>query len=242
MKRRNLLTASAAAAAVGFAGCSAFSDDNTDALESQLEAQNQTISDLREQRSDLEEELNETEQERNEFEQRVTELEQEIEAAEGDISELEEERESLIVNRIVTLYESAEKFYDIAEESFSQGSNSIEDGSTAGDVGALNRFREAYGQYDAATELTFLAGQLADEEGYSNASELATESNSYVINMRAACGDYLVAAQNFLLDNTEDGNQNLSDGGADFDNAAQYTFTSSRAFENSISTTTDTSA
>lgn len=220
MNRRKFLTGLATVGGVSLAGCSALSDD-TDELERQLEEKDETIANLEEERDELEEEIGE--------------LEQDIADAEGDISELEEQRETLIVERMTTLYGRAEVFFDLAEEAYSEGVTAIEQDTTEQDTRALNQFRGAWGSYDAATDLTFEIVELADDEGYSDAADLATDANQYASNMRDACDEYAVAAQNFLLDNIEAGNQNLSTGDTAFNEAQQHTFVSSTVFDNTLS-------
>lgn len=167
--------------------------------------------------------------------QTIDDLEREIEDTEQDVSELEEQREALIIERVTLLYERAEVFFSRGEEAYSNGITAIEQETTEQDTRALNQFRAAWGSYDAATDLTFEARTLANDEGYSNAADLASDANLYVSNMRDACDSYAVAAQNFLIDNIEAGNQRASAGNTAHDEAQQYTFASLTVFESSIS-------
>jgi len=242
MHRRKFLTGLATIGGVSLAGCSVISDDNTGELKSQLDEKNQTIANLEqevsglaEERNELEQEVSNLEEERNEFEQQISELEQEIEEAEKDISELEEQRETLIVERMTTLYESAEKSLGYAEEAYSTAETALEEQTTTGNITALNRFREAWGRYTTATQLTFEIVELADDEGYSDARDLAGESNMHASNMREACDLYSVAAQYFIVDDSESGNKKQSQGNEAFNDAQQYEFVSSDEFANTVS-------
>lgn len=233
MNRRQFLAAASSVGIINLAGCNAISDDNTDELKRRLESKNETIADLRGENTEIEQQVSELEQERDEFEQQVSDLEEEIANTEDDVSKFKQQRETLVTDRIVSLYQAAERFYDLAEQSYSEAATAIENEE---DSSALNQFRASWGRYDATAELTFQAATLADNEGFANPNNLATESNSYALNMRDACNQYAVAAQNYILGNIEQGNSRLDQGDTEVDEAGQYTFVSSSVFENSIST------
>ena len=226
MDRRQFLTGTTVAASVAVAGCTGILEDD------------EQIDDLEAEVDSLEAELAERDDEIDDFEERTDALEAEIETLEADLQETEsdldesdEQYEELVADRLERLYEGAELYQDLGEEEFDEAVAAWE----GGDYGRSARyFGVAFRSYDAAQELTYQAGGLADEGGYADARDLLSEANSYCELMKMACDYYGLAAEYYSNGETANGDQALDEGDAYLDDASRERFPPLREFRDAL--------
>ena len=227
MDRRSYLSVVGGVGVPLLAGCLGNADEIED-----LEEEIEDLEDEHEDEiEDLEEEISELEQQEESLQSEIEDLEAREGVLENEIEGLEEDSEDydeLVRERIKLLYELATEYHTLAEEEYNSAYSLVENGNW---VAASTDFGMAFRSYDVVTEYTFQASILAGDEGYSDAEELATESNNHSSNMADACDYYVTGTESFATGDDDSGWQNIDQGDSYYEEAQQFDFHRLREFE-----------
>lgn len=227
MERRAFLGTVGAASVAGLAGCLGDDDEETDALREEITELEETIADKDAEIKSLEERETALEAEIETLETEIETLEDEIEALEADGSVTGDERAELVEQRLMVLYELAARYYDLAEADFETATDFADDEEW---TPAARWFGIAYRSYDAVVGITYEVGELAAAEGYTEADELAENSNVHAERMRNACDHYGLSVEYFAAGRNDAGSTELENGDITVNGANQYEFVSVEEF------------
>lgn len=248
MDRRQFLVGTGVGAVMASAGCLGYEITSTEEI-NDLENR---IEELETQKADLEAQLDEIEATNEELNSQIESLEAEkedlndqiatLEASEEDLEEqiatLESEKEDieaarvqLIEDRLTTLYEQADTYNGIAEDETSTASDTWDNEEWHW---AARWYGMAFRTYDAIEYLTRQVVSLAEAEGYTDAADIASTSQSYADSIRWACDQWAIAAGNYAEGDDADGDQHLSNGDDYWDEAQNDSFIAFESFKASV--------
>lgn len=227
MDRRHFVTVVGAGTVTALSGCLGYELTSSE----QIETKDDEIANLEAEISDLEDDIEQYEEEIAALEADVEQRDNEIASLETDLDDLRADRKSLVEAQLADLYEAGHGFYELAQTEFQRGTSAFENREFSR---AAGNFSSAFGHYDAAVNLTYHVVTLAEEETYTNAVDLATESNLYAQNMKESAERYSVGAQYYATDRSSQGETEADDGQSAFESAQEYRFAALSEFTDTV--------
>lgn len=236
MRRRAFLQTSLTASALSLAGCLGYTIEET----SNIERRKTDIQSLRSTVSSLQSTVTAKEEKIQTAQTQITTLETEVRSKSTEIAGLESELERIknsneelqnelsnakstitanIKKRIETLYERGVGFRDIALQEWNSASSEYDNQNY---IQAARDWAYSYGHYDGATELFFLAATIADDNGFNSVTGIIADANNYCLEIRDAADDYSIASHHYAIGNTQQGDDYISRGNNDVDDAQNY--------------------
>lgn len=220
MDRRQFLVGTGVGAVMATAGCLGYEITSTE----EINEKEDRIEELEKQKADLEAQL-------DEIEAKNEDLNSQIESLEAEKEDREAARVQLIEDRLTSLYEQAETFNELADDETSEGSDSWDNEEWHW---AARWYGAAFRTYDTIEYLTSEVVSLAEEEGYTDAADIASTSQSFADSIRWACDYWAIAAGHYAEGNDAEGDDALSTGNDYWDEAQNDSFIAFEEFEASL--------